>query len=569
MRIIRVASMATAVFFAFASAALAGPAPKKAAKPVQAEKTFDIQRVAGSKLLSSLQDRLGKASESQTFPVIVTYNTLNQTSNLLKTKSKVPSFTPRHVYKNLPAMSATLTKSQIEALAASPDVIRIEYDEPVHAFSQTANIWYGTEKARNDFGVTGDRDGNPNAYSKNDVVVAVIDTGIDAAHVDLDGGKVIGWKDFVNNRATPYDDNGHGTHVASIATGTGEGNPAYKGVAPGAALVGIKVLDANGSGSMSNVAAGIDWAISNKDVYGIRVINLSLGTSGSSDGSDSTSQAVNRAHDAGIVVAVAAGNSGPAKKTIGSPGAAAKALTVAAMADPGEKGFNLASFSSRGPTADGRTKPDIAAPGTNITAAKSGTSNQYVTYSGTSMATPFIAGTVALMLDANPSLTPDQVKSYLFTMATDWGPAGQDIDFGHGNLKGYDAIKAAGGFTGTGPAIPNHLYGSGSINTSGYKDEWTFQVNSTSAPIAVTFIMPDWTSSLFWTDPDFDIYLYDPSGTQVGKSESTARQETITFTPTQTGTYKLRVYSYDGTGSYFFDISANASGLTQVANEQP
>ncbi|WP_054673398.1 S8 family serine peptidase [Calditerricola satsumensis] len=135
----------------------------------------------------------------------------------------------------------------------------------------------------------GNRDGNPLSYSKNDVVVAVIDTGIDAGHVDLDGGKVIGWKDFVNNRTAPYDDNGHGTHVAGIIAGEGQADSRYKGVVPGAALVGVKVLNASGSGSMSTVTAAIDWCIQNKDVYGIRVLNLSLGTSGSSDGTDATS----------------------------------------------------------------------------------------------------------------------------------------------------------------------------------------------------------------------------------------------------------------------------------------
>lgn len=115
---------------------------------------------------------------------------------------------------------------------------------------------------------------------------------------------------------------------------------------------------------------------------------MSLGTSGSSDGTDTVSQAVNRAADAGIIPVVAAGNSGPARYTIGSPGAAAKAITVAAMADPNELGFGLASFSSRGPTRDERVKPDIAAPGVAIMAPKANTTSQYVAYSGTSMATP-------------------------------------------------------------------------------------------------------------------------------------------------------------------------------------
>ncbi|SFJ78788.1 S8 family serine peptidase [Thermoflavimicrobium dichotomicum] len=565
MKFFRVISVSIVSLLGFASLALAAPPPAKKDAPPNSQKPAPmIYKVKGTKYMSNLKNKMDQASDSENIPVIVTFKTKDQSSNLKKAKSAVPNFSPKHVYKNIPAMSAKLTKSQIEKLASNSDVVQVEYDEPVKALSQTANTWYGTAKARQDFGVTGDRDGNPTTYSKNDITIAIIDTGIDASHVDLDGGKVIGWKDFVNNQTTPYDDQGHGTHVASIAAGSGDGNSAYKGVAPEAALVGIKVLDRNGSGSMSTVTAGIDWAISNKDTYGIRVINLSLGTSGSSDGSDSTSQAVNRANDAGIVVAVAAGNAGPGTKTIGSPGAAEKALTVGAMADPGEKGFNLASFSSRGTTADGRIKPDIAAPGYNITAAKANSTNGYVTYSGTSMATPFTAGTAALILDANPNLTPDQVKSTLTSTATDFGPIGKDVDYGFGNLKGYDAIKTAGGFSGTGPTLPAHLFGQDSINTSKYKDEWTFQVNSTQYPIAITFIMPNWSFS-----QDLDITLYDPTGAQVASSAGSNRQETITFTPTKTGQYKLRVYSYSGTGSYFFDISAGASGLTKVVNDQP
>ena len=98
--------------------------------------------------------------------------------------------------------------------------------------------------------------------------------GIDAGHIDLDGGKVIAWKDWVNNRTAPYDDHGHGTHVAGIVAGTGEGNTAMRGVAPGAALVGLKVLNSAGSGSLSDVAAAVDWAVTNRDTYNIKVISM-------------------------------------------------------------------------------------------------------------------------------------------------------------------------------------------------------------------------------------------------------------------------------------------------------
>lgn len=108
------------------------------------------------------------------------------------------------------------------------------------------------------------------------MVVAIIDTGIDAAHSDLKNGKVIAWNDWVNGQTSPYDDHGHGTHVSGIVAGTGAGNPAYTGVAPGAALVGLKVLNSSGSGSLSNVAAAVDWAVQHKDEFNIRVISICL-----------------------------------------------------------------------------------------------------------------------------------------------------------------------------------------------------------------------------------------------------------------------------------------------------
>ncbi len=523
-----------------------------------------------NKVFDNLETMLEQKSESETIDVIVQFDKSMASEKAHKAVMKrLGKFKTKHVFSNaLNGVAATLTKKQIEKLEKLPFVKSIEHDAQIQTLNGTANYWFGTEKARGDFGLTGNSDGNENTYSKDDQVVAVIDTGIDGNHVDLDEGKVIGWKDLVNNRTTPYDDNGHGTHVASTVAGDGDGNPTHKGVAPGAALVGIKVLDGQGSGSMSTVTAGIDWAVANKDVYGIEVLSLSLGTSGSSDGTDSTSVAVNNAVDAGLVVTVAAGNDGPGKKTIGSPGAAEKAITVGAGADLGEGGFFLADFSSRGTTADGRIKPDIFAPGYNITAAQTNTASGYVTYSGTSMATPFTAGTIALMLDANPSLTPTQVKNILSNTAEDWGPAGKDIDYGHGRLDGYEAIKDAGNLSGTNIATPNHFAKQDSLGGTGSEDTYQFTVNDTSYPTAVTMIIPNWKASWwFGGSPDFDVYLYNPSGVQVAKAEGTKRQETITFTPTVTGTYTLKVSSYSGSGSYYVDLSAGTDGLTLTSNQ--
>lgn len=531
--------------------------PYASAKPLDV-KTSRLMDANRNKIFDTLESLMVGYGDDALIDVIVLFKR-EPTEDLLKSiHAKVGVFNLKSKWTVVPGVAASLLPSQIRALSLMDDVVQIEYDAPVHACLNTATYWYGIQKARTDFGLDGDRDGSPTTYTKDDIVIAIIDTGIDPNHVDLDGGKIIGWKDFVNGKTTPYDDNGHGTHCASIAAGTGEGNSNYRGVAPGAALVGVKVLDASGSGTLSGVTDGINWAVANKDVYGIEILSLSLGTSTSSDGTDAVSMACNNAVDQGLVVVVAAGNSGPKTYTVGSPGAAEKVITVGSIADVGHKGFFLNSWSSRGPTADGRIKPDVCAPGYLIMAAKAGTTSSYVEYSGTSMATPFVAGTVALMLDANPSLTPMQVKNIISTTSIDFGPYGKDIEYGWGRLDAYEAIKAAGGYTGTGVAVPSHFAFTEDLSGSRAYDLWKITVTTTSYPIAITLIMPSWSSS---TKPNFNIYLYNPSGSLIASSTGTTRQEIIATTITGTGTYTLRVYSSSGSGAYYLDISAGASSV--------
>jgi serine protease AprX len=506
----------------------------------------------GNRLADDLDAKLAKA-RNERIPVIVMLSKPPAADILSQLHKVAGAFDVRAEWElALKGFAADLTEKQIRALSRNPLVERIDLDREVQAFMDTATQWTGVRQAWTDWGVCGDRDGNPTSYSKNDVVICVIDTGIYTGHVDLDGGKVIGWKDYVNNRTTPYDDNGHGTHCAGIAAGTGEGNSSYKGVAPGAALVGVKVLNSLGSGTTTNIINGVNWMISNKSTYGIRIGSMSLGSSGSSDGQDSLSTAVNNAVNNGITMCVAAGNSGPAKYTIGSPAAAANAITVGALYDPGEKGWVLAEFSSRGPTADNRTKPDICTPGRNITSVKANTTSSYTTMSGTSMACPFMAGVIALTLDADYSLTDSQVKNIIYASANlkDFGPAGKDIDFGYGINLSYNAIKQAGGYSGSWSDGLSSSYDSGSLSGTGAYVDYTFSVTSTSGPIGITFIIPDWTTSR-----DFDIYLYNPSGTQLASSIGTKRQEQILYQPTVTGTYRLRVWSYSGSGTYWFNKS--------------
>jgi serine protease AprX len=286
------------------------------------------------------------------------------------------------------------------------------------------------------------------------ITIAVIDTGI-YAHKDL-AGRIKAFKDLTSNKSASYDDNGHGTHCAGDAAGNGSvSNGKYKGLAPQADLVGVKVLNRAGSGSLSTVMAGVQWCIDNKDRYNIKIITMSLGSSAAvSAGEDPMVSIVEKAWDQGIVVVVAAGNEGPDEKTISSPGISPKVITVGAMDDKNtidRVGDNVASFSSRGPTIDGLIKPDILSPGVNIISLRSPNSyldklnkanrvsNDYFTLSGTSMATPICAGVVALILQADPTLTPDQVKQRLLESAEDWNLA-SNVQ-GKGYIDAEKAIK--------------------------------------------------------------------------------------------------------------------------------
>ena len=530
-------------------------------------------RASSGKILGNLSVLM--ANTAQPIPVIVVLNARASTGAVNRLQGLAGSFPVRYVYDVIPGFAAELTSGQIAALARDAFVHQVEYDAEVHASIFDAQKSFGTDKARTDFLVNGDMDGDTIKYTKDDVVITILDTGIDTLHMDLDGGKVIAWKDFVNNKPAPYDDNGHGTHCASIAAGTGDGSYSYKacqGVAPGAALVGVKVLDRNGSGKTSNVIAGINWVVANKAAYNIRVLSISLGSSGNSDGQDGMSMACNSAVDAGIVVCVAAGNEGPQKNTIGSPAAAAKPITVGAMADHYERGYYLCSFSSRGPTRDNRVKPDICGPGVDILAAKAGTTDGYVNKSGTSMATPFVAGTAALMIDAKPDLTPADIKSDLMSTAQDWGPSGADIDYGSGRELGHDAVKLAFWRAGhdttgyTGGVNPPHVYRSDALGGKNKTDIWQVNVDtSLRAMVAVTMIMPNSKSG---TNPNFDLYLYDPSGTLVASGTTQLREDYFSyFKPKDPGNYQIWVTSTAGSGDYFFDLSCpNATSIIKIQN---
>lgn len=268
------------------------------------------------------------------------------------------------------------------------------------------------------------------------VNVAVLDTGVDAGHPDL-AGQVATTASFVPYEEDITDYNGHGTHVASTIVGTGAASDGKeKGVAPGARLDVGKVLDTEGSGQESWIIAGMEWAARQQHA---KVISMSLG--GGTDGIDPMSEAVNQlSAETGALFVIAAGNGGP--QSINSPGAADSALTVGA-ADSADQ---LADFSSQGPrSGDGGLKPELTAPGVDILAARSqfvrGGSGYYTTMSGTSMATPHVAGAAALLVAAHPDWTGQQLKQVLVSSVK---PTSSYTPYqaGAGRLDAFAAVHA-------------------------------------------------------------------------------------------------------------------------------
>lgn len=325
-------------------------------------------------------------------------------------------------FKN--AVHGDMTPDMIKYIKDHEAVDRIFYDRDVSAFLNVASREIGAVDIQKDQGFTG-----------KGVTVAVIDTGV-YPHDDLTTptDRVIAFKDFVNNQEEPYDDNGHGTHCAGDAAGNAyRSDGSYIGPAPEASVVGVKVLNQQGGGRLSTIIKGIEWCISHKESLNIRVISLSLGAEAVEPyRDDPLAQTAQEAWHAGIVVCAAAGNSGPKPKTISTPGIDPFIITVGATNDQNtlpRSDDGIARYSSQGPTVDALVKPDIYSPGTDIisllapdSALESQLPEQivgdyYLQLSGTSMATPICAGVVAQMLEANPYLSPNDVKSILQTAA--------------------------------------------------------------------------------------------------------------------------------------------------------
>lgn len=416
-----------------------------------------------SKLDQLLEKRASQGGDSN---VIVQFTDDTDAASTLKRFGKVGK-----KLGIINGFAATIPNGLLKQLEKESKVKRISLDRSVEGFNGRTAVTVGSRAVNVLMG-----------YEGNGIGVAVIDSGVAPYHDDLtvanrQGQRVVHFKDFVAGKLKAYDDWGHGTHVAGTIAGNGYDSFGTRaGIAPAANIIALKALKADGTGTISNIIAALDYAISVKNLYNIRVINMSLGAGVyESYKTDPLTLAAKRANDAGIVVVAAAGNMGKAANgqpqygAISAPGNAPWVLTVGASSTEGtidRRDDKIAMYSSRGPTMhDFAAKPDLVAPGTGTVSLSDksskmyidkaqylvssvgitpmtlnalglpsllGTYRPYLTLSGTSMAAPVVSGTVALMLQANPKLTPNLVKAIL--------------QFTSQSYPGYDALTQGAGF---------------------------------------------------------------------------------------------------------------------------
>ena len=365
--------------------------------------------------------------------------------------------------EGIDALAGRVPVGDILTASRLQGVVMLELDGILEVTNGDAAVLHGVDTVWQDTG-----------YDGAGSTVAIIDTGIDGNHSSLDDHdddpltndpKVIGFYDPVNNPSLTngtevfaYDDQGHGSHCAGTTAGTGAPTYEHIGMAPQASLVGVKVLDAGGSGSFATVMAGMEWTVENRYKFNIRAASMSLGGPGAIEWTSSEEDSVNRYANemvrAGIALFIAAGNTFVSAQ-IGTPGSAEDAITVGAL----DKNSAIAVYSSQGPTEEGRVKPNIAYVGSNVMSVAFNTGDQYTDMSGTSMATPGAAGVAALMLQANPDLSPFDIRNIMQETATYRQcaymlanePCAEDLIpknrqnnvYGHGEVRALDAVLEA------------------------------------------------------------------------------------------------------------------------------
>lgn len=452
-----------------------------------------------------------------------------------------------YLFNNLPMIAIKGTSSAIEATFLLSGIRSIYSDKELEYFLGESVSYIEADRVWNDSKL---------GYLGEGVTVAVIDSGIDATHPDLLLGektiqnvKILVGNNIFGGETSYLEDvpntdtsSGHGTHVASTIAGTGAASDGlYTGVAPGAKLVGVGAGEAI---SILWALVSFDYVLEKQEEYNIQVISNSWGTTGAYSPNNPINVATKEAHDAGMVVVFASGNSGPGENTLNPYSVAPWVIGVAA----GTKTGQLASFSSRGVEGDTLLHPTLTAPGVDIVAAKSSTGlvmNSlgsrkdattiapehlpfYTTASGTSMATPHISGVVALMLSAKPGAHPDIIKKVLEDTATPM-PDYQEFEVGAGYVQAYNAVSKilrtgiqkgiykdpktgkeyetyTETFSWSGTVTP----GVALINAASY-DYHSFNVNEAAVNLTVRI---DWTN----VATDLDLFVYAPDGSLAGSS---------------------------------------------------
>jgi len=467
------------------------------------------------KLDKPLQARSGQLGSSR---VVLTVRP-GQEDNATQEVRKLGGRVGRRL-RLISGMSIVLPNSAIKQLAERSEILSLHLDRPTASNLNRAAVTVGARAVRWQYG-----------YDGAGIGVAVIDSGITSFHDDLTyqgwsskvrvvaGQRMTAFKDFVNGGLVAYDDNGHGTHVSGIIAGNGyDSYGARAGIAPAAHIVSLKVLDGAGRGVISDVIAAFEWAVANRWTHNIRVVNLSVGARiTESYRTDPLTLAAKRAVDAGIVVVTAAGNfgrnaaGGVQYGGITAPGNAPWVLTVGASSTQGTAyryDDVMAGYSSRGPSAvDYEAKPDLVAPGTGMVSLSDATSEfyrtksafllngsrdtsyrPYLSLSGTSMAAPVVAGSIALMLQANPNLTPNLVKAILQYTAQRYQ---------------YDSLTQGAGFLNTQGAVQLARYFARARAGDPYPTSWLWskQIQWGNRRLSGGAIMPTgtaWALNIVW-----------------------------------------------------------------------
>jgi serine protease AprX len=504
----------------------------------------------GDKNHNRIEDILEALPSNERFGIFINYDRLPTEKDAARLSRF--DFNVKYVYKYVEVICARdVVFSQVKEVAKLPHVVMVKLEPKIYPALDIATKAAKAQDSDNYSPSTAWELG----YTGAGISIAILDSGVDdggwapgQSHEfldDLDDDQMTNdpkrkaGVDFTQEESIfvsrdgsydPDDTNGHGTHCAGIALGTGGADDFFMGVAPGAHLIDVKVIENWGSGNTGDTMAGIEWCMEHRSQYNIRVLSLSLGSTSGSDGTDEESRLVNTAVDQGLVVVVSMGNDGDPpplgdgnadnSNVVPRPAAADGAITVGSVYDKGtidRSDDSISDFSFSGPRMDDgdedpydELKPDVVGYGEDITSAQANTDSGTIQMSGTSMSCPQVAGVVALMLEANSNLDPQQVKEILRQSAEQRGePSYPSLDpkyntkYGWGIVDAYRAVDMATGFREVGISIDSPL--NNALVTGVTKIKGQSFILSGGGEVTKVEISID--------DPNFQSYTIDAEGT--------------------------------------------------------